>query len=81
MEVGTKLGKVELYNGDTLLTTVEIKLEEEMKFDLIKFISINRVMVISISVVSVLIIILLIFIIKKINMRINKKKEKQKIEV
>ena len=42
MEVGTKLGKVELYNGDTLLTTVEIKLEEEMEFDLIKFISINK---------------------------------------
>ena len=80
MEVGTKLGKVELYNGDTLLTTVEIKLEEEMEFDLIKFISVNRVMVISISVVSVLIIILLIFIIKKINMRINKKKEKQKMD-
>lgn len=78
MEVGTKLGKVELYNGDTLLTTVEINLEEEMEFDLIKFLSINRVMVISISVVSVLIIILLIFIIKKLNKRSNKKKSKSK---
>ena len=29
MEVGTKLGKVELYNGDTLLTTVEIELKEK----------------------------------------------------
>ena len=73
MEVGTKLGKVELYNGDTLLTTVEINLEEEMEFDLIKFLSINRVAVISISVVSVLIIILLIFIIKKLNKKSNKK--------
>ena len=73
MEVGTKLGKVELYNGDTLLTTVEISLEEEMEFDLIKFLSINRVAVISISVVSVLIIILLIFIIKKLNKKSNKK--------
>ena len=78
MEVGTKLGKVELYNGDTLLTTVEINLEEEMKFDLIKFLSINRVAVISISVVSVLIIILLIFIIKKLNKKSNKKKSKSK---
>ena len=77
MEVGTKLGKVELYNGDTLLTTVEINLEEEMEFDLIKFLSINRVAVISISVVSVLIIILLIFIIKKLNKKSNKKNKKK----
>ena len=80
MEVGTKLGKVELYNGDTLLTTVEINLEEEMEFDLIKFLSINRVAVISISVVSVLIIILLIFIIKKLNKKSNKK-NKMKVKV
>lgn len=80
MEVGTKLGKVELYNGDTLLTTVEISLEEEMEFDLIKFLSINRVAVISISVVSVLIIILLIFIIKKLNKKSNKK-NKMKVKV
>lgn len=80
MEVGTKLGKVELYNGDTLLTTVEINLEEKMEFDLIKFLSINRVAVISISVVSVLIIILLIFIIKKLNKKSNKK-NKMKVKV
>lgn len=80
MEVGTKLGKVELYNGDILLTTVEINLEEEMEFDLIKFLSINRVAVISISVVSVLIIILLIFIIKKLNKKSNKK-NKMKVKV
>lgn len=80
MEVGTKLGKVKLYNGDTLLTTVEISLEEEMEFDLIKFLSINRVAVISISVVSVLIIILLIFIIKKLNRKSNKK-NKMKVKV
>ena len=80
MEVGTKLGKVELYNGDTLLTTVEINLEEEMEFDLIKFLSINRVAVISISVVRVLIIILLIFIIKKLNKKSNKK-NKMKVKV
>ena len=80
MEVGTKLGKVELYNGDTLLTTVEINLEEKMEFDLIKFLSINRVAVISISVVRVLIIILLIFIIKKLNKKSNKK-NKMKVKV
>ena len=75
MEVGTKLGKVELYNGDTLLTTVEINLEEEMEFDLIKFLSINRVAVISILVIILLVIISLVCIIKKLN-----KKKKVKIK-
>ena len=75
MEVGTKLGKVELYNGDTLLTTVEINLEEEMEFDLIKFLSINRVAVISILVIILLVIISLVCIIKKLN-----KKKKIKIK-
>ena len=74
MEVGTKLGKVELYNGDTLLTTVEINLEEEMEFDLIKFLSINRVAVISILVIILLVIISLVCIIKKLN-----KKKKVKV--
>lgn len=75
IEVGTKLGKVELYNGDTLLTTVEINLEEEMEFDLIKFLSINRVAVISILVIILLVIISLVCIIKKLN-----KKKKVKIK-
>ena len=75
MEVGTKLGKVELYNGDTLLTTVEINLEEKMEFDLIKFLSINRVAVISILVIILLVIISLVCIIKKLN-----KKKKVKIK-
>ena len=75
MEVGTKLGKVELYNGDTLLTTVEINLKEEMEFDLIKFLSINRVAVISILVIILLVIISLVCIIKKLN-----KKKKVKIK-
>ena len=74
MEVGTKLGKVEVYNGDTLLTTVEINLEEEMEFDLIKFLSINRVAVISILVIILLVIISLVCIIKKLN-----KKKKVKV--
>ena len=75
MEIGTKLGKVELYNGDTLLTTVEIDLEEKLEFDLIKFLSINRVAVISILVIILLVIISLVCIIKKIN-----KKKKIKIK-
>ena len=78
MEIGTKLGKVELYNGDTLLTTVEIVLEEKLEFDLIKFLSINRVTVISLMLGVVLLIIILILIIKKIKMKgknINKKVE------
>ena len=77
MEIGTKLGKVELYNGDTLLTTVEIDLEEKLEFDLIKFLSINRVTVISVMLGVVLLIIVLILIIRKIKMKknINKKVE------
>ena len=75
MEIGTKLGKVELYNGDTLLTTVEIDLEEKLEFDLIKFLSINRVAVISILVIILLVIISLVCIIKKLN-----KKKKIKIK-
>ena len=77
MEIGTKLGKVELYNGDTLLTTVEIDLEEKLEFDLIKFLSINRVAVISVMLGVVLLIIVLILIIRKIKMKknINKKVE------
>lgn len=42
MKKGTKLGKVEIFNKDTLLTTVEIVLEENQEFDLMKFISVNR---------------------------------------
>ena len=81
MEVGTKLGKVEVYNGDTLLTTVEIKLEEEMEFDLIKFISINKVIIISILVAIVFVIICLVAIIRKIKKLIAKKSKSKKIEV
>ena len=75
MEIGTKLGKVEIYNGDTLLTTVEIDLEEKLEFDLIKYLSINRVAVISILVIILLVIISLVCIIKKLN-----KKKKIKIK-
>ena len=75
MEVGTKLGKVDVYNGDVLLTTVDIILEEKQEFDLIKFIIINKVIVISSVLGFILLIIVLILIIKKI-----KNKEKRIIK-
>ena len=66
MKKGTKLGKVEVYNKDTLLTTVEIVLEEEQEFDLIKFIKINKFQV-GIVVLSIILLITIIttLIIKK----------------
>ena len=72
MKKGTKLGKVEVYNKDTLLTTVEIVLEEEQEFDLIKFIKINKFQV----GIVVLSIILLITIITTLIIKKEKKKKK-----
>lgn len=72
MKKGTKLGKVEVYNKDTLLTTVEIVLEEEQEFDLIKFIKINKFQV----GIVVLSIILLITIITTLIIKKKKKKKK-----
>ena len=68
MKKGTKLGKVEVYNKDTLLTTVEIVLEEEQEFDLIKFIKINKFQV-GIVILSIILLITIIttLIIKKEN--------------
>lgn len=65
MEVGTKLGKVELYNGDTLLTTVEIVLEEKQEFDILKYISINKIQVVCILFLIFLFIIFLVLILRK----------------
>ena len=72
MKKGTKLGKVEVYNKDTLLTTLEIVLEEEQEFDLIKFIKINKFQV----GIVVLSIILLITIITTLIFKKKKKKKK-----
>ena len=72
MKKGTKLGKVEVYNKDTLLTTVEIVLEEEQEFDLIKFIKINKFQV----GIVILSIILLITIITTLIIKKEKKKKK-----
>ena len=67
MKKGTKLGKVEVYNKDTLLTTVEIVLEEEQEFDLIKFIKINKFQVgtVILSIILLLTIITVLIIKKK----------------
>ena len=72
MKKGTKLGKVEVYNKDTLLTTVEIVLEEEQEFDLIKVIKINKFQV----GIVILSIILLITIITTLIIKKEKKKKK-----
>ena len=72
MKKGTKLGKVEVYNKDTLLTTVEIVLEEEQEFDLIKFIKINKFQVVTV----ILSIILLLTIITVLIIKKKKKKKK-----
>ena len=72
MKKGTKLGKVEVYNKDTLLTTLEIVLEEEQEFDLIKFIKINKFQV----GIVILSIILLITIITTLIIKKKKKKKK-----
>ena len=72
MKKGTKLGKVEVYNKDTLLTTVEIVLEEEQEFDLIKFIKINKFQVGTV----ILSIILLLTIITVLIIKKKKKKKK-----
>lgn len=72
MKKGTKLGKVEVYNKDSLLTTVEIVLKEEQEFDLIKFIKINKFQVGTV----VLSIVLLLTIITVLIIKKKKKKKK-----
>lgn len=68
MKVGTKLGTIEVYNEDALLTTIDIVLDKKQEFDLIKFIKINKL-----YVGGVLLFILLIMII------LIKKKNKKKL--
>lgn len=72
MEKGTKLGKVEVFDKETLLTTVEIVLEEEQEFDLVKYIKANKLQVGGI----ILVIVLLLAIIIRL---IFRKKRKRKV--
>ncbi|MBQ2909674.1 MAG: D-alanyl-D-alanine carboxypeptidase [Bacilli bacterium] len=72
MEKGTKLGKVEVFDKETLLTTVEIVLEEEQEFDLMKYIKANKLQVGGI----ILVIVLLLAIIIRL---IFRKKRKRKV--
>ena len=69
-EKGTKLGYVDVFNNETLLTTVDIILEDEQEFDILKFIKANKLQVGGI----LLLIILLIGIIIRL---IFKKKRKR----
>ena len=72
MEKGTKLGKVEVFDKETLLTTVDIVLEEEQEFDLMKYIKANKLQVGG----TLLAIVLLLAIISRL---IFRKKRKRKI--
>ena len=72
MEKGTKLGKVEVFDKETLLTTVDIVLEEEQEFDLMKYIKANKLQVGGI----ILVIVLLLAIIIRL---IFRKKRKRKV--
>lgn len=71
MKKGTELGKVEVFNKDTLLTTVEIILDENQDFDILKFISANKIEVGCVG----LVIILLIGIIIRIFTRKRKRRK------
>ena len=73
MEVGTKLGSVEVYDKDILLTTVDVVLSEKQEFDLIKFISINKLLISGIIFSVIFVIVFICFVIKKIK---NKKRKK-----
>ena len=65
MEVGTKLGKVDVYNGEVLLTTVDVVLEEKQEFDLIKYIKAHIVELCIILISIVLLIVVIVLIIRK----------------
>ena len=72
MEKGTKLGVVEVYSDDTLLTTVDIVLSETLEFDLLKYLDGHKLEVIGILLVIIIMIGLIIYMMKK------KKKNKKK---
>lgn len=74
MEKGTKLGKVEVFDKETLLTTVDIVLEEEQEFDLMKYIKANKLQVGG----TLLVIVLLLGIIIRLIFR-KKRKRKRKV--
>ena len=76
MEVGTKLGSVEVYSKDTLLTTVDVVLDKKQEFDLMKFIKLNKLLVFGITLGVILIIGFIIFIIKKLKRKTKKKRRK-----
>lgn len=60
IKAGTKLGVVDIYYNDEVLTTVDIVLDKKQKLDIIKFIGANKIIVI---IPSVLLILLIGFII------------------
>ena len=72
MKVGTKLGKVEVYYGNDLLTTVEIKLEEKQELDIWKYIKGHKFQVGIIGIVLVLLIGIIIRILTKKKIKIKK---------
>ena len=73
MVKGTKLGKVEVFDNEILLTTVDIVLEEEQEFDLMKYIKANKLQVGGIILVIVLLLAIIIGLIfrKKRKVRRN----------
>ncbi|MBQ8131338.1 MAG: D-alanyl-D-alanine carboxypeptidase [Bacilli bacterium] len=73
MEVGTKLGKVDVYNGDTLLTTVEIVLTEKQEFDFEKYANANKGLVGGVILFVIVIIGIVIRIVTKKKIKIKKK--------
>ena len=72
MKKGEKLGKVDIYYENKLLTTIDIILQEKPKLDIIKFLNGHKI-----SIIVLLLIIILIVLIrrkKKIKIKVKKKK-------
>lgn len=64
--VGSQLGKVNIYYQDELLKTIEIVLNTELHFDLMKYLNVHKIEVISCSII---ILIIILWIIRKIKKR------------
>lgn len=62
MKANTKLGTVDIYYNDQVLTSVDIILDKKQSLDIIKFIKINKIVII---IPSVILVILIGFIIKR----------------
>lgn len=81
MKKGTYLGEVGVYYNDELLTTIDIRLNEELEFDLKKFLKAHHEEVSSIIIGGIVIVIVIILVIVLNIKNKKKKKEEQKKEV